>query len=94
MVWDGGRSAIGIQSQESWGGYLGGGGGISFCRLVMRFPPPEIFRTIRAIIFGLVANIFLPQGGTGACVLHVRISPYATAHPEKIFLLYSVHPQQ
>ena len=32
------------------------------------------------------ANIFLLEGGTGARVLHVRISPYANANPRNFFL--------
>jgi hypothetical protein len=36
------------------------------------------------------ANIFLLEGGTGARVLHVRISPYANANPRNFFLVFRV----
>ena len=70
-------------------GKISGGGGISFFRLVPKSPPPPemLLRNLGHFLLpGSAANSFLLQGGTGARVLHVRISLYAGVRPETFFL--------
>ena len=69
-----------------WGGIVRQGK-ISSFRLVPTSPPNFLAQSGHFLLPGLAANIFLLEGGTGARVLHVRISLYATGYPKTIFLL-------
>ena len=64
------------------------GGGISFFRLVPKFPPGSFFFMQSGPFLApqVAATVFLLQGGTGASVLHVRISLCAGAYPKRILL--------
>ena len=57
-------------------------GNLRFSDWCQNLPPSKILRNLgHFLLSGSAANIFLLWGGTGARVLHVKISHYATPPP-------------